>query len=1181
MKRALLSLLLTVAVMTAIHGQRTYNLTAPQVRIDSVLPRVAFSFPLTGCYADSIYSVSIDYPEFIPMSSSDIARLQRITSDDLPRLPRVGHQVSVNRKQGSLDVWLTPLVKRGRRYEKLVSFVLRIDAKPRNGKKASATRATTTSSRYADHSVLSSGRWVKMRIAATDIYQLSPQQLRQAGFADPSRVSVFGYGGALQPEQLTADYLTATDDLHEVATTQLSDGRLLFHATGPVGWDGNHQRIRNPYSDYGYYFLTERDTPQRISTDEWFATVYPSIDDYHTLYETDDYAWYQGGRNLYDATRITASQPRSYTLRGAKDGDRGSLTVTLSADQATRVNVTVNGTTIGSVSIEARGSYDEMRTATATFPLNEVNTANTVTLTPVVASATVRLDYLSLYHATPQQRTLTDAAATFGVPEIMGAIDHQDLHGDGPADMVIIVPANRKWQAQAERLKTFHEQHDGLRVRIVAADMLYHEFSSGTPDANAYRRYLKMLYDRAENSNDLPRYLLLMGDGAWDNRMHTATWNGFRPDQMLLCYESDNSASHTDSYVSDDYFTLLDDGEGADLLGNDKSDVAVGRLPVRTEAEAQAMVDKIIRYAENRSADSWQNIICMMGDDGNGNQHMKDANDVATMAEQLQPDMLVKRIMWDAYPRTSTATSNTYPDVTRLIRQQMTSGALVMNYSGHGAATTLSHEKVIAVSDFANNQTTHLPLWVTASCDIMPFDGQADNIGEAAVLNARGGAIAFYGTTRTVFQSYNRRMNMAFMRHLLTPDASGYTAIGEAVRRAKNELIATGGDLTANKLQYALLGDPALRLPMPSHQLRIDSINGTALADITAPIALAAGATATVKGHVERADGTTHEAFDGRLVATVLDAAETIVCRRNDTSEASEAFSYTDRQHTLFAGNDSIQQGRFSFSFVVPRDISYTDATGLINLFATSNDQQVTAHGHTSQFALGGSDATSNDQEGPRVFAYLNSSDFMDGDRINTSPFFIAELEDTSGINATGNGLGHNLTLIIDGQTTQTYNLNEAFTYDFGSHTRGTVAYSIPTLSEGHHRLTFRAWDMQNNCTEQTLAFECVEGIAPGHFDVGLTRNPATTTTGFRIVHDRMGTTLDLTIDVYDMSGRHLWQHHEQTATSEASITIDWDLTTASGSRLPTGVYLFRVTMASNGGKEVSKAKKLIILSNK
>ncbi len=1043
-----------------------------------------------------------------------------------------------------------------------------------------AVRAQQAASRYASHSVLANGRWVKVSVSSSGIYQLTDKLLRSAGFSDPSRVKVYGYGGALQPEQLTADYLTATDDLHEVATHRTADGRCLFLATGPVTWDNNHQRIRNPYADYGCYFLTEGDSPFTVSSEQLLTNLQSQSDRYHTLYEIDDYAWYQGGRNLYDATRITADSPHSYTLQGATDHDTGSLTVTLSADQAVSVAVSVNGQQLGQLSVAARGEYDEMRTATATFPVKQLSTSNTVTLTPSNSQATVRLDYLSLYHTTPLPLPNL-SATTFPQPDIIGEIATQDLHADGAADMIIIIPADRHMQEQAERLAQWHEDKDGLRVRIVAADQLYNEFSSGTPDANAYRRYLKMLYDRATTEADRPRSLLLMGDGAWDNRMRTTTWKDFRPEQFLLCYESDNSYSHTDCYVSDDYFTLLDDGEGAHLLDGDQSDVAVGRLPVRTVSQAKAMVGKIIAYADNQNAGSWQNLIVMMGDDGNGNQHMKDADDVAKQVEQQHPSVEVRRILWDAYERTSTASGNSYPDVTRQIQQLMETGALVMNYSGHGAATTLSHEKVVDVTDFANAVSTHLPLWVTASCDIMPFDGQTENIGETALLNPNGGAIAFYGTTRTVYQTYNRQMNLAFMRHLLDTSSGQSPTIGEAVRRAKNELIAGKVDLTANKLQFTLLGDPALRLSLPTREVVVDSIGGVALADADAAVAISAGTTVKVCGHVCQDSTSIDPSFNGLLTATVYDAADTIVCRQNDTTQAKTAFVYTDRTHTLFAGNDSIRQGQFSFTFTVPRDISYSEATGIIRLYAVSTDRTQTANGHCSQFRLGDSDTASDDNESPTVHCYLNSNAFVDGGRVNPTPYFVAELEDSSGINATGNGLGHGLTLVIDGLTSKTYNLNDYFTYDFGSHTRGTVGFSIPQLTEGEHRLLFRAWDMRNNATTKELTFHVVDGLAPGVFDINCTHNPATTATAFRITHDRMGSNINISIEVFDLAGRIVWQQRLHGTTDDPCISVDWDLSASNGRRLSTGMYLYRVRLSSDGGQQVSKTKKLIILSNK
>ena len=785
----------------------------------------------------------------------------------------------------------------------------------------------------------------------------------------------------------------------------------------------------------------------------------------------------------------------------------------------------------------------------------------------------MRLDYIAIHeNGTP---TLPSAqTVTAQVPAYVGAVANQNRHADDASDMIIIIPESRKLQTQAERLLDFHREHDGLRVRIVTADELYNEFSSGTPDANAYRRYLRMLYERAQSEADMPRYLLLFGDGAWDNRMLSSDWKSCKPEDFLLCHESENSLSATDCYVSDDFFCMLDEGEGGNLLSSDRYDVAIGRFPVRTEADAKTMVDKVISYAENRYAGSWQNEICLMGDDGNNNLHMKDADAVATQTEHDHPEYVVKRIMWDAYERVNSSTGHSYPDVTRLIKQQMQNGALIMNYSGHGAAYSISHEMVMQLPDFANAVSTRLPLWVTASCDIMPFDGQEENIGETALLNKRGGAVAFFGTTRTVYATYNRVMNLAFMREVL-----GGISIGEAVRLAKNSLITTRQDHTTNKLQYTLLGDPALRLAHPTMKAVIDDINGASVTE-GEPLTLKAGTTVTLRGHIE-SDGSRQTDFNGAVSATIRDAEETIECRLNDRTEAEEAFVFNDRTKVLFHGSDSVQAGAFAIRFIVPKDISYSEGQGLINLYAIDDSRSQLANGLCDHFLLGGTSDAEPDTTGPDVFCYLNSEDFTNGDKVNLTPYFVARISDDNGINATGNGIGHDIQLVIDGQTAQTYVLNDYFNYDFGSYTSGTVGFSIPTLTAGRHKLQFRVWDTQNNSTTKELSFQVVESLQPVFFDVECTRNPAKTTTSFRIIHDRTGSEMDVILDIFDISGRHIYQHAETGVPTDNTYLIDWNLTQGSGSRISTGVYLYRVRISSDGSTYASKAKKLIVFSNK
>ena len=1016
--------------------------------------------------------------------------------------------------------------------------------------------------RYAEHSVLREGNWAKISVAESGFYELTDELVRKAGFSDASKVKIYGYGGALQPERLTGDYLTATDDLKELPTCTMN-GKRVFYGVGPVNWYNKESlaRTRNPYADYGYYFLTEsEDEPLTTDSATLVGQHYPANHDYHQLYEVDNYAWYHGGRNLFDKTLYTIGTPQTYKLKAT--GSTGRIGIALTADADYEATISVNDSVIATISKKITlDSYTKADEQLWQYDLQNLKAENTISITQT-AGGNLRLDYIDLQHAEP-------APITIGEPTYVYRITNQDHHADAATDMVIIIPTSQHLLAQAERLKAHHEQHDGLRVTIVPADELYNEFSSGTPDATAYRRYLKMLYDRATTPNDKPRYLLLFGDGAWDNRMLTSEWSGYNTDDYLLCYESENSFSQVNCYVSDDFFCLLDDEEviqttnGNSTTYAGKPDVAVGRLPARTPDEAKTLVDKIISYAQNEYAGPWQNEICMMGDDGNDNSHMKTADKVATMIESTYPNYNVDKIYWDAYQRTSSSTGYSYPDVTRLIKQQLQNGALMMNYCGHGAAYAMSHELVMKLTDFESQQSNYLPLWMTASCDIMPFDGQEENIGETVMLNSKGGGIAFFGTTRTVYATYNEVMNLAFTKHVLTPGM----AIGEAVRLAKCELVEKSSDLTCNKLQYTLLGDPALQLNTPRQKMVVDSINGM---PATQGIKLAAGSIVKITGHVELNNETDTD-FNGIVTLSVRDAEETITCRLNDRSStgADKAFVYQDRTNYLYRGSENVTEGVFHFTFAIPKDISYTDGSSLMTLYAINADKTRSAHGENESFELIGSSTALTDSIGPSVYCYLNSKNFKNGGKVNTTPYFIAELYDDSGINASGSSIGHDLELIIDGDMNQTYNLNNYFEYDFGDYRSGSIGFSIPQLSIGTHKLLFRAWDILNNSTTTELLFEVSEDAGSGEFNVTCTQNPASTNTQFVITHDRPGSELKVTLDVFDLGGRQLWRQTDTVMATNDTVTIDWNLNVAGGSRLHTGLYLCRLTLNDGDSKTV------------
>ena len=1176
--RYIIFILLSLAFNKANAAQRFFNLTADEVSVGTAAPRFAYAVPLSGQYADSVYTATILYPEFIDMPESDIEKYKKLSPEQPNSMPDIVQRVVLSRKKPSFEIEFCPVVFRYGRYKLLVSFMLKLESKPirRAAKAKRAAEETDPSNRYASHSVLAKGKWAKIRIPSTGVYQLTQSLARQAGFSDLSKVKIYGYGGNLQNETLDPATLAELDDLKEVPTCEIN-GKRLFHGLGPVSWSSEKasRRTRNPYSDYGYYFLTQSDEePQKVDSAAFVSSFYPSADYYHTLHETDGYSWYHGGRNLFDPQAISANSPQNITLSGNANTPKGILSVNVSSGKTCQVQIEVNDSVVGTINVSvstSETSYDQGQENSATYTINNLKASNNIRLT-LLSGGPARLDYASI--AWNKALPLTSLSSSdIPVPQYVYNITNQDHHADGQADMVIIIPTSQKLRQQAERLKAFHESRDNFRVNIVPADELYNEFSSGTPDASAYRRYMKMLYDRASSDADMPRYLILFGDCVWDNRMLTNDCKNLIADDYLLCYESENSFNKVECFVDDGFYCYLDDGEGSSPLLKDKLDVAVGRFPVTTEAQAKVMVDKTIAYAENKNAGAWQNTIMFMGDDGDFNTHIQDADNVANQVIGSHPEFLVKKVMWDAYTRQSSSTGNSYPDVTRIIKQQQAAGALIMDYAGHGKEDQISHETVLRLTDFAGFTNANLPLWITASCDIMPFDGTTPNIGETAVLNDKGGAFAFYGTTRTVYASYNEIMNSNFLKYALQTANGKTTTLGEAQRLSKNDVKTNGNSEVVNNLQYSLLGDPAISLCLPTKKAIIDSIGNVATTS-GAMAALKAGSLVTIKGHVEDAPG-----FNGTVTLTVRDCLEEITCKGNDKKQTPDPYIYEDRPKTLYSGSNNVKDGKFEITFAVPLDISYSGKTGMINVYAVSDDHKTIANGCNEQFTVGGDNTEYNDSIGPSIYCYLNSPSFVNGGDVNPTPYFAAQITDKDGINASGSGIGHDMQLIIDGDMEKSYNLNENFAFDFGSYTNGKTYYNIPELAEGEHKLQFRAWDIMNNLSIAELKFRVVKGLTPS-FSASCSDNPAKSSTTFIVSHDRTGSNMDILIEVFDMSGRKLWSHEDNGVGTNEAYVYEWNLTNGDGGKLRTGVYLYRVSMSSDGSTVSSKAKKLIIIGN-
>lgn len=709
---------------------------------------------------------------------------------------------------------------------------------------------------------------------------------------------------------------------------------------------------------------------------------------------------------------------------------------------------------------------------------------------------------------------------------------------------------------------------------MVTPESIYNEFSSGTPDATAYRRFMKMFYDRKTSEADAPKYLLLFGDGSFDNRKLTSAWKSVDMSNMLLTYQTENSLS-SQSYVIDDYFGFLDDADNKKSLQNKKLCLGIGRFPIRTVEQATQMVDKVISYMENKNTGSWKNNLCFMADDGSNTdgfmtEHMEFADQLAGYVESEHPEFLVNKLYYDAYKKDMTA--GTYPDVRSGLQKLLKDGLLLFNYTGHGGTTALSDEKVLTQTDINQFTYTHLPVWVTATCDFTRFDDLNTSAGEDVFLNKSSGGIALFTTVRVAYSRPNFPINDNVIRNLFERNNGRRRTLGEVMQATKNTLSSV------YKLGFCLIGDPAVKMAYPEFGMKVTTVNGQSVDGNS--ISFKALEKITVEGEVLDVSGQLVTDFTGIVNPTVKDSKVTVTCLKNSNKDDSPAFTFTDYPNTIFIGNDSVRNGKFSFTFTVPKDISYSNLQGKMNLYAVDTESGNEAQGNFDNFIVGGtSDTAETDTIGPEIRAlYLNDTTFVDGGQVNTTPYFVAELWDKSGVNITGSSVGHDMMLVIDESTVLSYNLNSYYELLPGEDGTGIVKFPIPALEPGKHTAEFWVWDILNNSTVRTFTFEVVEGLKPFLFDVIATPGIAREQVTFHLMHNRPESRMRVGIMVYDLAGRQLWKHEESgTSGLFENYTVSWDLT-SGGARMRPGVYIYRAAISTDNSKDATKARKFIIL---
>ncbi len=756
--------------------------------------------------------------------------------------------------------------------------------------------------------------------------------------------------------------------------------------------------------------------------------------------------------------------------------------------------------------------------------------------------------------------------SSFYQAEYVSQVENQDLHGNTDVDLIIIT--HPEFLSEANQLADHHRNYDDLSTVVATTQQVYNEFSSGRQDVTAIRNYMRMLYQSAERGSE-PRYLLLFGDASYDYKDRIAENTNYVPS-----WESSQSLSMISSYVTDDYFVLLDPDEGYNANG--KLDMGVGRLPVYTKSQAQGVVNKILHYTSDSEEvmGNWRTYICFVADDEDGNLHVTQAEQLANYVETHLKDFNVDKIYLDAYPQESTPSGQRYPLAVEAINNRIEKGALVINYTGHGGELGLAHEQVVDNADIQSwKNFDNLPVFITATCEFSRYDDPTRTAaGEYVFLNPEGGAISMYTTSRATYAGANLELNKKFYKYAFRKENGSYYRMGDILMYSKNDMASN----SVNTKKYVLLGDPALRIAYPKDSVATIKINGKVINEI--PDTLNALAEVSIEGSIYDCEGNKLEDYNGVLITTVFDKPSKVTTYGQDDN--SSPVNFYLRRNIVYKGKAEILNGDFVLSFIVPKDIAYNLGPGRISYYAHKDSSD--AVGYNENIVVGGyNNQAQQDYNGPLVDLYMNDANFIDGGITDENPALYAYLQDESGINTVGNGIGHDIIAILDDEKDNPHILNDYYEADLGDFTSGTVLYPFFNLSEGHHTLYLKVWDVYNNSADATVNFVVV-GSAEFTVDRLVNYpNPFFDYTNFVFEHNNPDTDLEVVIQIFSLSGQLQAEiKKEITSGGYMSEPIQWDGCNNNGKKLGRGMYIYRMMAKSSSGVSARGDGKLVILRN-
>lgn len=755
-------------------------------------------------------------------------------------------------------------------------------------------------------------------------------------------------------------------------------------------------------------------------------------------------------------------------------------------------------------------------------------------------------------------------------PEYIGTIPNQNLYGSGPVDYIIVTYPDFK--PAAEKLAEFHRQRSGMKVIVATTTQVYNEFSSGGQDISAIRDLARMFYERAGmDESKMPKYLLLMGDASYDYKNRIAGNTNFAP-----TFEARESFQFLSTYSNDDFFGFLDEGEDIERYDIINAlDIGVGRIPAKSLQEANNVVNKIIHYKSPATLGAWRLSTMYIADDkDNAGDHLADAEAMNRVVTENSNIHNASKVYLNAIPLVSTPGGQRAPEANKAINDGIFKGLFLLNYSGHGNTSVLAHERIVTKDDYNKwRNIDKLPFMVTATCDFGQFDQPSFvSSGEELMLKHNGGVIATLTTTHLVYAFANEMLNREFLAAQFQHINGKWNTFGDAMRIGKNSAYAAGGEagVIENFRKFALLGDPALEPNFPEFFIHTEAVKDGATGLPTTNIS-ALGEYA-IDGKVADVNGNILDNFNGTLAVTIFDKPRTV-----KTINGQER-TFKMQNNTIYKGKATVSNGRFSFSFIAPKDLNYELGSGTISYYADNG--QTDAAGRDTNMIIGGfSDNPKIENDPPLVKAFIKDSLFRNGGLTGTNTAIFAILEDETGINVSGNSVGHDLVAILDGDVSKPYVMNDYYETAPNTYKRGYVYFPVEGIPDGRHRFTIKAWDVNNNSGEGHVDFIVANGQVVEVQNLMNYPNPFRDVTHFVFEHNHPDANLKAEINIYNTAGvfvRKLTQ--DFISTGSRSNEIIWDATDNNGAKLPAGVYIYRMMISTENGIETTAYQKLVLV---